>query len=178
LTEFRGIIAKDIIYNLFPYGCDLKKEKFHFQAFVVPTIAGNCFLVFEINACRGFHKYHLFNDCIRDREANRRTGQGGNTDFSSGSGGKNKPSIKEQIERAKSRLSKNEYKAAKSNYNRMVEHVEKLEKYKQDPLKYDHLGLLKNAPNEQVKQKIIQSRIAHLEKEIQTFYDNIVKIIN
>ena len=101
-----------------------------------------------------------------------------NGDFSTRGGGKNKPSIKEEIEQAKSRLSKNEYKSAKSNYKRMVEHVDKLEKYKQNPLKYDNLGLLKNAPNEQVKQKIIQSRIAHLEKEVQTFYNNIVKIIN
>lgn len=60
----------------------------------------------------------------------------------------------------------------------MVEHVGKLEKYKQNPMNYDNLGLLKNAPNEQVKRKIMQSRIAHLEKEIQTFYNNIVKIIN
>lgn len=101
-----------------------------------------------------------------------------NADFSSKGGGNNRPSIKEEIEQAKSRLSKDEYRAAKSNYKRMVEHVEKLEKYKQNPMEYDNLGLLKKAPNEQVKQKIIQSRITHLEKEIQTFYDNIVKIIN
>ncbi len=101
-----------------------------------------------------------------------------NTETSSKGGGRHKPSLKEEIEQAKSRLPKERYKAAKSNYNRMVEHIDKLEKYKQDPLKYDNLGLLKNAPNEQIKQKIIQSRIAHLEKEIQTFYNNIVKIIN
>jgi len=101
-----------------------------------------------------------------------------NSEISNRGGGKNKPSIKEEIELAKGRLSKNEYKAAKSNYKRMVEHVDKLEKYKQNPLKYDNLGLLKNAPSEQVKQKVIESRIAHLEKEIQTFYNNIIKIIN
>ncbi len=101
-----------------------------------------------------------------------------NSETSSRGSGKKKPSIKEEIEHAKDRLSKSEYKAAKSNYKRMVEHVDKLEKYKQNPLKYDNLGLLKNAPSEQVKQKIIESRIAHLEKEIQTFYTNIIKIIN
>jgi len=101
-----------------------------------------------------------------------------NTDYSSRGGGKNKPSIRQEIEQAKSRLSKNEYKAAKSNYNRMVEHVNKLDKYRQNPLKYDNLGILKNAPSEQVKQKIIESRIAHLEKEIQAFYNNIIKIIH
>ena len=101
-----------------------------------------------------------------------------NSEISSRGGGKNKPSIKEEIEHAKGRLSKNEYKAAKSNYKRMVEHVDKLEKYKQNPMKYDNLRLLKKAPSEQVKQKIIELRIAHLEKEIQTFYNNIIKIIN
>ena len=101
-----------------------------------------------------------------------------NSETSSRGSGKKKPSIKEEIEHAKGRLSKSEYKAAKSNYKRMVEHVDKLEKYKQNPMQYDNLGLLKNAPNEQVKQKIIESRIAHLEKEIQTFYTNIIKIIN
>jgi len=60
--------------------------------------------------------------------------------------GKKKPSIKEEIEQAKGRLSKEQYKAAESNYKRMAEHVDKLEKYKQNPLKYDNLGLLKNAP--------------------------------
>lgn len=94
------------------------------------------------------------------------------------SSNKNKPNLKDEIEHAKSRLSKNDYKAAKSNYKRLVEHVEKLEKYRQNPLKYDNQGFLKNAPNEQVRQKIIQSRIAHLEQEIQTFYNNIIKIIN
>ena len=59
----------------------------------------------------------------------------------------------------------------------MLEHMEKLEKYKKDPLKFDNQGLLRNAPNEQVRQKIIESRIAHLEREIQTFYNNITKII-
>lgn len=93
-------------------------------------------------------------------------------------GGKNKPNLKECIEDSKNRLSKSEYKSAKSNYKRMVEHIDKLEKYKQKPFNYDNLGLLKNAPNEQARQLIIQSRIAHLEKEIQTFYNNIVKIIN
>jgi len=41
--------------------------------------------------------------------------------------GKKKPSIKEEIEQAKGRLSKEQYKAAESNYKRMAEHVDKLE---------------------------------------------------
>lgn len=95
-----------------------------------------------------------------------------------GGGGKNKPGIREEIEQAKSRISRKDYKAAISNYKRLAEHVEKLEKYKQNPLKYDNLGLLKNAPSTEIRERIIASRVAHLEKEIQTFYANIIKIIN
>jgi len=40
------------------------------------------------------------------------------------------------------------------------------------------MGHLKNAPNDAVRQKIIQSRINHLEKEIQTFQNNIQKILS
>ncbi|NUO03095.1 MAG: hypothetical protein HUU01_20995 [Saprospiraceae bacterium] len=86
--------------------------------------------------------------------------------------------LQDEIERAKGHLSKNDYKAAKSNYRKMLEHIEKLKKYKQDPLKFDNQGLLKNAPSEQIRQKIIDARVAHLEQEIQTFYHNILKIIN
>ncbi len=98
--------------------------------------------------------------------------------FEGGGGGKNKPGIREEIEQAKSRISRKDYKAAISNYKRLAEHVEKLEKYKQNPLKYDNLGLLKNAPSNEIRERIIASRVAHLEKEIQTFYANIIKIIN
>ena len=95
----------------------------------------------------------------------------------SSSGGSHKPSLKEEIEAAKSRLSKSEYKAAKSNYKKMLEHVEKLEKYKQNPYKFDNQGFLKNAPSDAVRNRIIQARVSHLEKEIQAFYNNIIKII-
>ncbi len=97
---------------------------------------------------------------------------------SNGGGGKNKPGIREEIEQARSRISKKDYKAALSNYKRLAEHVEKLEKYQRNPLKYDNLGLLNNAPSNAVRERIVASRVAHLEKEIQTFYNNIIKIIN
>lgn len=100
-----------------------------------------------------------------------------NAEFTTKRSGGKKPSIKEEIEAAKNKLSKSDYKAAKSTYKQLVKHVDKLEKYRQNPMKYDNLGLLKNAPNKQIRQKIIQTRISHLEREIQTFYNNIVKII-
>ncbi len=96
----------------------------------------------------------------------------------SGGGNLNRPNLREEIEQAKGRLSKSDYKAAKSNYQRMAEHIRKLENYKKDPYKFDNQGFLRNAPNEQARQKIIESRIAHLEQEIQAFYNNILKIIH
>ena len=101
-----------------------------------------------------------------------------NADATASGGDHNRPSLKDEIERAKHRLPRKDYKAAKSNYQRMTEHIDKLEKYKQDPLRFDNQGLLRNAPNDHIRQKIIESRIAHLEQEIQTFYNNIIKIIN
>jgi len=53
-----------------------------------------------------------------------------------------------------------------------------LEQYKTDPYKFDNKGFLKNAPNEQVRQNIINGRIEHLESEIKTFYENIVKTLS
>ena len=45
--------------------------------------------------------------------------------------------LRDEIERAKSNLSKNDYKAAKSNYRKMLEHIEKLKQNKKDPIKCD-----------------------------------------
>lgn len=96
----------------------------------------------------------------------------------SSDGGNNKPSLKDEIEAAKDKLSKQDYKKIKSEYEQLLDHVNKLEKYKANPLKYDNKGFLKNAPTEQIRQQIIESRILKLEKEIQTFYNNIIKTLN
>ncbi|MEU6402613.1 hypothetical protein, partial [Streptomyces sp. NPDC046985] len=45
-----------------------------------------------------------------------------------------------------------------------------------NPDAYDNKGYLKNAPNEEVRQRIIEGRAKHLRKEIQTFHENIAKI--
>jgi hypothetical protein len=47
-----------------------------------------------------------------------------------------------------------------------------------NPDAYDNKGILKNAPNEQVRDRIINGRIQHLEHEIKTFKGNIDKIMN
>lgn len=103
---------------------------------------------------------------------------GKNNSKKSSSNDNNKQSLKDKIEQAKNKLSRKNYKAAKSEYKQMTEHIDKLEKYKQNPMKYDNKGFLKNAPNDAVRKSIIDGRVNHLETEIKTFYDNIVKILN
>ena len=98
-----------------------------------------------------------------------------NADFNSNN---KKPNLKDEIEAAKGKLSKHDYKKVKSEYKQLVDHVDKLEKYKANPLKYDNKGFLKNAPNEQIRQQMIEGRILKLEREIQTFYNNIVKTLS
>lgn len=74
-------------------------------------------------------------------------------------------------------LTKSESKAISSFKKNIVEHNQKLKEYKADPMKFDNKGTLKNAPKE-LQAKIIAGRVKHLEKEIQTFKENIQKIKN
>ncbi|WP_249413528.1 RHS repeat-associated core domain-containing protein [Chryseobacterium indologenes] len=75
-------------------------------------------------------------------------------------------------------LSKESIKSIKSFKNLIIEHQSKLTKYILNPDKYDNVGILKKAPNEIVRNKIIQSRIKHLQHEIKTFHKNINNILN
>gem|GEM_PF-675067 len=52
---------------------------------------------------------------------------------------------------------------------RLDEHRQKLSDYRRDPDAFDNQGLLKNAPSDEVRQRIIQGRIRHLEQEIRAF---------
>jgi RHS repeat-associated protein len=75
-------------------------------------------------------------------------------------------------------LTKAQQKSVGSLKNQIEKHKEKLAEYVKDPAKFDNKGFLKNAPNDAVRQKIIQSRVEHLQKEINTFQQNIDKIQN
>jgi hypothetical protein len=74
-------------------------------------------------------------------------------------------------------LSTSEAKSVRSLEQNLAEHEKKLADYERDPYAYDNKGILKNAPNDEVRQRIIQGRIRHLETEINTFRENIRKII-
>ena len=52
---------------------------------------------------------------------------------------------------------------------RLDAHRQKLEAYRRDPDAFDNKGFLKNAPNEEIRNRIIQGRIRHLETEIRAF---------
>jgi hypothetical protein len=75
-------------------------------------------------------------------------------------------------------LTKSQLKSISSLESQITKHQTKLAEYIKDPMKFDNKGFLKNAPNDEVRQKIIQSRIDHLNQEIQTFQNNIQKILN
>jgi RHS repeat-associated protein len=75
-------------------------------------------------------------------------------------------------------LAKSQLKSISSLEGQIAKHQSKLSEYIKDPMKFDNMGFLKNAPNDAVRQKIIQSRINHLNQEISTFQNNIQKILN
>lgn len=75
-------------------------------------------------------------------------------------------------------LTNSQIKSISSYKDLIARHQQKLAEYIKDPMKFDNKGLLKNAPSEAVRQRIIDSRVKHLETEIKTFQDNIQKILN
>ena len=56
------------------------------------------------------------------------------------------------------------------------EHEKKLNNYTANPDAYDNEGILKDAPNPQIRQKIIQGRRGTLEKQIKKQRDELNKI--
>lgn len=52
---------------------------------------------------------------------------------------------------------------------RIAEHIKKLEDYKANPDAFDNKGFLKNAPTDEIRERIINGRIKHLEDEIKAF---------
>ncbi|NWF63033.1 MAG: Ig-like domain repeat protein [Chloroflexi bacterium] len=63
-----------------------------------------------------------------------------------------------------------------SNERNIIEHTQKLEKYKAGPMSQDNQGLLKNAPSDAIRQLIIKNRIKKLEREILKFQNEIRKL--
>lgn len=76
-------------------------------------------------------------------------------------------------EKQKRLTNTNPDKAIKTLRERIQEHRQKIDLYRQNPDEFDNQGLLKNAPSLEIRQRIIDGRIHHLEKEIQAFEKNI-----
>ena len=75
-------------------------------------------------------------------------------------------------------LTKSQLKSIFSLESQIAKHQTKLAEYIKNPMKYDNKGFLKNAPNEAIRGKIIQTRINNLNKEIRKFQNEIQKIQN
>ena len=73
-------------------------------------------------------------------------------------------------------LTREDRRSIRSHEKNAREHEEKLERYKNDPYSQDNDGRLRNAPNEEIRQKIMRIRIEKLGKEIKVIYDIIRKI--
>ncbi|MFY0564694.1 hypothetical protein ACN28E_12635 [Archangium lansingense] len=65
--------------------------------------------------------------------------------------------------------SSNPSESIKSLKARLAEHRQKLADYKANPDAFDNQGILRNAPAPEVRQRIINGRIKHLEDEIRAF---------
>ena len=59
----------------------------------------------------------------------------------------------------------------------MEDHTTKLNAYKVDPDAYDNQGLLARTPSPEIRQRIIDGRVRHLQTEISGFQDQIDKLL-
>jgi RHS repeat-associated protein len=74
-------------------------------------------------------------------------------------------------------LTKSQIKSIKSFEEQIKIHTKKLNDYKMDPFRFDNKNFLKNAPNEDIRNRIYNNRIRKLEIEIDLYKQNIDKIL-
>lgn len=75
------------------------------------------------------------------------------------------------------RLTTTQQRSLRSLQSQVQKHQEKLDDYRANPDEYDNLGILGRAPTPEIRQRIIDGRIRRLETEIQTFQDQIDKLL-
>ncbi|WP_162830297.1 hypothetical protein [Amycolatopsis palatopharyngis] len=66
-------------------------------------------------------------------------------------------------------LTVSEQRAVRSLEKQVSEHQDKLAAYRDNPDAFDNKSILKNAPTLEIRQRIINDRIRHLEAEIKIF---------
>jgi polyhydroxyalkanoate synthesis regulator phasin len=86
--------------------------------------------------------------------------------------------LAKQMVKSGTKLTKSQLKSISSLERQIAKHETKLAEYIKDPMKFDNKGFLKNAPTEAIREKIINTRINNLNKEIQKFKNEIQKIQN
>ena len=75
------------------------------------------------------------------------------------------------------RLTASQQRSVRSLQSQVETHQAKLDAYRANPDAYDNLGILERAPTPEIRQRIIDGRIRHLETEIRTFQDQIDKLL-
>ncbi len=70
-------------------------------------------------------------------------------------------------------LSRSQEKAIRTLKKRIKEHEKKLEDFRKRPEDFDNKDFQKNAPTEEIRDRIIERRKEHLRKEMETFKKNI-----
>ncbi len=68
-------------------------------------------------------------------------------------------------------------KSKASQEKRIAEHQKKLEEYKRNPQQYDNKGIYRNAPSQEIRDKIYRGRIEALQKQIEKQEGELRKII-
>ena len=75
--------------------------------------------------------------------------------------------------------SREENLRSKRSYEELIaDHKKKLEDYIRDPYAQDNLGTLRNAPNDAIRQRIIDGRIRELQSQIAKQEGELAKIID
>jgi RHS repeat-associated protein len=75
-------------------------------------------------------------------------------------------------------LSKEARKSVRSLRKQAEAHRQRLADFKSNPEAFDNKEFLKNAPSEEIRQRIIDTRIRNLERQIQNFEKQIEEIIS
>ena len=82
-----------------------------------------------------------------------------------------------RIAKGAKKLTRAQKRSVNTLTKRIGEHKKKLEDYIKNPDSFDNKDFLKNAQNQEVRQRIINGRVRHLEKEIKDFQKSIDDII-
>lgn len=82
----------------------------------------------------------------------------------------------DKLRQPSQQISTNPGKSIDALRRNILEHRQKLQDYLANPDAFDNQGFLRNAPTSEIRQKIIQGRVHHLETEIRAFEKGILDL--